>query len=201
MINCGMCELIYETLANPRFADEQRVHELCLVHIGSLACEDAQGLKRLLSLDCPVRILASMRRFKTNSTVQATGLRAIAAMSCKGVSCVQEFISFGAYDHVSRCLRMSNRDVHFYALVAMSSLANNDGGGAFTKSGACDIILKMLPSALPRLMMPMLDCMYALGRLMGQFKAAVMYILSRQYDDPKIHKRAVVVASLLGLNP
>ena len=115
-------------------------------------------------------------------------------------------ISLGVCDYVIQCLHMSSPDVQVNAFHAMMNLAREDGG-AFTKSGACEVILKMLPGASasgsPQLI-AMLDCMYALGiqnperqKKFEGAKGPLMHILSRYYENPLVHKKAVIIASLL----
>ena len=115
-------------------------------------------------------------------------------------------IALGVCRHVIQCLRIKSPDVQTNAFQAMMNLARDDGG-AFTKVGACQILLRMLPeaskSASPVLMV-MLDCMYALAlhnpqrqKQLEVGKIPLMNILSRHYEDPEIHKKAVVIASLL----
>ena len=115
-------------------------------------------------------------------------------------------IALGVCNHVIQCLRIPSPDVKTNALQAMMNLARDDGG-AFTRAGACQILLQMLPQAAKSespVLMVMLDCMYALGlhnptrqKQLEAAKVPLMNILAQRYKNPEIHKKAVVIASLL----
>lgn len=86
-----------------------------------------------------------------------------------------------------------------------------------TKSGACEIIVKMLPNASVSgkwLLISILDAMESLCesnierrksaedlfnplKRLKASKGILLDILSRQYDDPLIHKKEVIVSLLL----
>ena len=105
-----------------------------------------------------------------------------------------------------QCLRMSSTQVHTNAFQAMMNLARDDDN-TFTKLGACEVLLEKLPDASisdSNLLGAMLDCMYALGlqnrerqKKLEAAKALLIEILFRQYEDKEIHKKTVIIASLL----